>query len=210
MNKLTKGAIAGAAGITLLLGGGTTFALWNSSAEVAGGTIESGNLVVAVATELVDGVKRDIAGVWTDQTKAPINLATFRAAPGDVLTYTKVMHITATGDNLVALLKLDAGSIVKGDSSVPADVELAEYLTSTAVLEATGPGITKNLPPELYRTVAGLPGEYTITAGSAGVSRDVTVAVTITFPKNAAAGFENNTMLGSVSLQDMVISLTQI
>ena len=38
MNKLTKGAIATAAGIALLLGGAGTFALWNGQTTIAGGT----------------------------------------------------------------------------------------------------------------------------------------------------------------------------
>ena len=47
MNKLTKGAIATAAGIALLLGGAGTFALWNGQTTIAGGTISTGTLAIA-------------------------------------------------------------------------------------------------------------------------------------------------------------------
>ncbi|TFD65083.1 alternate-type signal peptide domain-containing protein [Cryobacterium sp. Hb1] len=208
MNKLTKGAIAGAAGLTLLLGGGTTFALWNSSAEVPGGTIVAGNL--AVAPSMVDGV--EAVGTWIvkDGTAAgraiPV-LSNFKASPGDVLVYTKSMHITASGDNLVAELALAPGSIVASETSVPADVNLAEYLVGTAVLTADGTGISDNYF-EAYRTVTTGPTKYVVTPGTGVVDEDVTVEVTITFP-NGALGLENTMMLGSVALQDMAVTLTQ-
>ncbi|TFD26556.1 MULTISPECIES: alternate-type signal peptide domain-containing protein [Cryobacterium] len=208
MNKLTKGAIAGAAGLTLLLGGGTTFALWNSSAEVSGGTIVAGNL--AVAPSMVDGV--EAVGTWIvkDGTAAgraiPV-LSNFTASPGDVLVYTKSMHITASGDNLVAELALAPGSIVASETSVPADVNLAEYLVGTAVLTADGTGISDNYF-EAYRMVTTGPTKYVVTPGTGVVDEDVTVEVTITFP-NGALGLENTMMLGSVALQDMAVTLTQ-
>jgi alternate signal-mediated exported protein len=97
MNKLTKGAIAGGAGIVLLMGGAGTFALWNDSASVDGGTIASGTL----------GLESAGAGVWEDVSPdavAPgvINPASFLTVPGDTLTYTQSFTIDATGDNLVA------------------------------------------------------------------------------------------------------------
>ncbi|WP_104127164.1 alternate-type signal peptide domain-containing protein [Cryobacterium sp. Y57] len=208
MNKLTKAAIAGAAGLTLLLGGGTTFALWNSSAAVSGGTIIAGNLVVTPTVS--NGV--EVAGIWSvkdetaEGTEIPV-LANFKASPGDVLVYTKSMHITASGDNLVADLALAPGSIKATKTSVPADENLAEYLEGTAVLTARGTGITDNYS-ESYRTVATGSTKYVVTPGTGVVDEDVTVEVTITFP-NGALGRENTMMLGSVTLQDMAVTLTQ-
>src|SRR6188474_1998822 len=82
MNKLTKGTIAGAAGIALLLGGAGTFALWNDTADIAGGTISSGELSIDATT----------AGVWQDVSfdKTPpvvIDPATFLMVPGDTVEY---------------------------------------------------------------------------------------------------------------------------
>lgn len=102
MNKLTKGAIAGGAGIVLLMGGAGTFALWNDSASVDGGTIQSGTLSIANAS----------AGVWEDVSAdsaapGPINPTTFLTVPGDELTYTQSFEIDATGNNLVAEFDYD-------------------------------------------------------------------------------------------------------
>ncbi len=186
MNKLLSGAIAGAAGIALLLGGAGTFALWNSTAAVSGGTIVAGNLLVA---------DNGTVGTWA-VNGTPVVLSSFRAIPGDVLTYKKSVAVTATGKNLVATLGLGAASITATSAS-PADTALAAYLTKSAVLSATGVGIT----------AAG--SNYTVTAGTAGVSQNVTVTATITFPKSTTAGFENNTKLGSVSLNNLTVALTQ-
>lgn len=186
MNKLFKGAIAGAAGVALLLGGAGTLASWNSSADVAGGKIVAGNLAVA---------DTGTAGTWTANGTA-INISTFKAVPGDTLVYTKTMAITAQGDNLVANLALAPASI-SAVSTGAADVALASYLNKTAALSATGTGIS------------GSGTSYTITAGANGVAQNVTASVTISFPKNGAAGFENNTKLGQVTLDKMALTLTQ-
>ncbi len=192
MNKLAKATIAATFATALLLGGAGTLASWNSSANVSGGTIVAGNLVVTEPTPAS-------AGVWT-ANGAAVDLASFRAVPGDALVLTKTMHITATGNNLVATLGITPGSITApATGATAADTALAAYLTSTATLTATGTGIS------------GSNNVFTVTAGTAGVDQDVTVAVTITFPKNATAGFgaEASTKLGTVSLAALAISLTQ-
>lgn len=189
MNKLLKGAIAGAAGVALLLGGAGTFAYWNSSTAISGGTIVAGNLAVTDPGP---------AGVWTANGSAtPIVLANYLVVPGDVLTYTKTMSVTATGNNLVATLALSTASIT-GSTAGTADTALAAYLTTTAIITATGTGITGAGPT------------YTVTAGTAGVQQDVVVTATITFPRSPTLGAENNTMLGSVSLDNLALSLTQV
>jgi alternate signal-mediated exported protein len=197
MNKLVKGAVATAVGAALLMGGAGTFAYWNDSVGITGGTIVAGNLSV------VDATPSD--GVWTVQkdgtgtaTTVP-SIASFVASPGDKFTYVKTVKINATGNNLVATLALTPGSIVAA-SSTTANNALAAYLTSTASISATGTGISAG-------TVA---GTYNVTAGAAGVtSRDVTLTVVINFPKSGTAGFENNTKLGSVNLSGIAVTLNQ-
>jgi len=198
MNKLVKGAIATAVGSALLMGGAGTFAYWNDSVGITGGTIVAGNLAVADATPT--------DGVWTVQkdgtgtaTTVP-NIASFVASPGDKFTYTKTVKITATGNNLVATLALTPGSIVAATPASAANTALASYLTSTSTIAATGTGVSAG-------TVA---GTYNVTAGTVGVSaRDVTVSVVVTFPKSTTAGFENNTKLGSVNLSGLAVTLNQ-
>jgi alternate signal-mediated exported protein len=187
MNKLAKGAIAGAAGIALLLGGAGTFAFWNSSATVAGGTITAGNLLISNPTP----------GVWKDQNGATIDITTYKIVPGDTLTYTDDVDLTVTGNNLVATLALGAGSITPVAGTGAAGTALAGFLTENAVLTATGTGISGASPT------------YTITAGAAGVVQPVTVAVTLKFPNVNTAGFENAAKTGAVSLSNMTLTLTQ-
>ena len=124
MNKLTKGTIVGAAGIALLLGGAGTFALWNDSASVDGGTVTSGTLYF-------DAVR---AGTWQDvsvpATPKPIaDITGFRTVPGDVLTYTSDVVVNATGQNLVA--KFDAA--YKNTTALPTG-----FTAAVTVKDSTG------------------------------------------------------------------------
>jgi alternate signal-mediated exported protein len=191
MNKLTKAAIAGGVGIALLLGGAGTLATWNSSTGITGGTIVAGNLLVSDPGPI---------GTWTANGVAlsASQFSTFLAVPGDVLVLTKTMKITATGNNLVASLSLAPGSIA-GTTTGLADSALATYLTKTAVLTASGAGIT------------GLGPSYTVTPGTTGVAQNVTVTVTISFPRNGTAGLvaEDATKTGSVVLSGLAVTLTQ-
>lgn len=190
MNKLAKGAIAGAAGIVLLLGGAGTFAFWNSSAGVSGGTVVAGNLQV---------VNDGTAGVWEDQTGATIDIANYRIVPGDVLTYTDDLTVTAVGDHLQATLALGPNSVTPSDGGTSGpDYDLAQALQKTAVLDASGAGITGTSP-----------GPYTVAPGTTPVVRTVTVTVTLTFPQGTAGQY-NSTKLGSVDLSNMDVTLTQI
>ena len=132
MNKLTKGTIAGAAGIVLLLGGAGTFALWNDSADITGGTVTSGTLYF-------DAVR---AGTWQDVspdvgnpkgTPVPIpNIANFLTVPGDVLTYTSTVVVNATGTNLLA----NFGVAFDGTAALPAGLSTAVTVNGAPV---TGP-----------------------------------------------------------------------
>jgi alternate signal-mediated exported protein len=101
MNRATKGAIAaGAAGI-LLLGGAGTFALWEDTANISGGTVSTGELKLVLGT-----------GTWaeTDSPDTAINIDNFKMAPGDSLTYTTTVTATATGNNLHGELKINETS----------------------------------------------------------------------------------------------------
>lgn len=81
MNKLTKAAIAGAAGIALLLGGAGSLAYWNDSADVTSTSINSGSLSVEVESAARDTTITD----WV---------------PGDTATYTANVKVVAAGDNI--------------------------------------------------------------------------------------------------------------
>jgi len=191
MNKLLKGSIAGAVGVALLLGGAGTFANWNSSAAAgSNATISAGTLVLTPSST---------AGIWKSGVTTIVPSA-FTAVPGDVLTYTKTVNITATGNNLVATVGLVPGAFTAKNSAVPADVSLAGYLTKTAKIDVTGTGITGTAPA------------YVVTAGAAGITNlAAVVTVTITFPKSGTVGdvTEDGTKLGAVNLSDLAVTLTQ-
>lgn len=179
MNKLIKGAVAGTAGIALLLGGAGTFALWNDSTTVAGGTITSGQLDIANQT----------AGVWKNGA-ATIDIATYKVVPGDVLTYTTTFDAIATGNTLKATLALGDNAITPTTPADPEDIALASFLTDSATATATG--------------LTGTAPNYEVAVGT----NTVTVTATITFA-NGVAGAENGAMLGSVNLSGFNITLTQ-
>jgi alternate signal-mediated exported protein len=94
MNKLTKSAIAGAAGIALLLGGAGSLAYWNSAATVGGTTITAGTLTIT-----------SDPGATTTYTSSGDSVALI--VPGDSVTVTQPVTISATGDHLKAKLEID-------------------------------------------------------------------------------------------------------
>ncbi|MDR1799826.1 MAG: alternate-type signal peptide domain-containing protein [Bifidobacteriaceae bacterium] len=118
----TKGLVAGAAGLALLLGG-ATFATWSDSGEADPGSVTHGNLDLAaefdsltiydvssdrvnqadaVATLLHDKTSQDKGGNAIDQ-------ANFKAVPGDSIELDlKGIEVTLSGDNMKADLTLSA------------------------------------------------------------------------------------------------------
>lgn len=127
MNKTTKGAIAGAAGIVLLLGGAGTFALWNDSTSFDGGTITSGTLSI---DDSATGAWKDVSSDGPVGGTAIADIDAFRVVPGDTLAYTQNITIHATGDNLLATFGY---SLSGGDVAAPvsATVTVKDSLGAT-------------------------------------------------------------------------------
>lgn len=107
MNNKLK---AGAAGIAAaaILAGGSTFALWDKTAGVEGGTITNGTLdVSAVAVGQFDTStdRSDAAAIpGTELTGHVIDLDTWRGAPGDKVAFVYDVDGALQGDNLTANL----------------------------------------------------------------------------------------------------------
>jgi spore coat-associated protein N len=139
MHKPLKGAIAlGAAGL-LLLGGAGTYALWSDSVTLDGGTINAGQLDLAVTT----------AGAWADVstgTPVAIDIDDFLIVPGDVLTYSLSATLQAEGDNLEATLEADP-------TSITADEGLADDITVTTAVSTGGVAITGPITEDNDRDV---------------------------------------------------------
>ena len=128
MNKVTKGALAAAAGAAILVGGAGTMAAWNSSVGTNGGTVTAGQLNLT-ATD---------TGSWkwggTGANAGNVfNPATETLVPGDVVVYTATYKITAVGTNLKATLTPTLGGVTG---------ELATYLTVTPTGGGTGIPVT--------------------------------------------------------------------
>ncbi|MCL2514601.1 MAG: alternate-type signal peptide domain-containing protein, partial [Microbacteriaceae bacterium] len=112
MNKLFKGAVAGAAGVALLLGGAGTFALWNTDMPIGDSqTITAGTLAWA----------NPGTGTWLLNGQA-VDPSTALLVPGDVLTYTVTgATYTATGDYIAGTIGADWAGLAPGGSGADAD-----------------------------------------------------------------------------------------
>jgi alternate signal-mediated exported protein len=184
MNKLTKGAIATAAGVILLMGGAGTLASWNSSATAgASQTISAGSLGVTAGT----------AGVWKNAAGTTITPSSYKIVPGDVLTYTQTFNLAATGDNLLFTVSATPGAIA-GATSATADTKLAAQTSSSATYTVSGSNIAASTSANTYKV-----------ASNSGTST-VTITMTVQFPYAAA---DNTSQLGSITLGAGAITLLQ-
>jgi alternate signal-mediated exported protein len=173
--KMVKGMVAGALGLSLLLGGGT-FALWYDSQSVAEASVNSGELGFTIGTQS-----------WKNGA-TPIDIATYKIVPGDVLTLTSNITIGAVGDNLKATLSADT-------SGVLGDAALSDALTFD--LDVTG--LTESNP-----------GQFEVT--SADNDETVVAVLTITLPQvetGTLDAADQSNWWGSVA-QNEAINLSSI
>lgn len=134
MQKKTKGALAAGAAVLLLAGGAGSLAYWSDSENIAGSSINSGELSLDPAA--VDG--------WYDVSTNPgpgnpgvkVDPASFRIVPGDTLEYRSSVTIRADGDNLRATMTADP-------SGITGDPELASKITTSLTTTGAGPNITE-------------------------------------------------------------------
>jgi alternate signal-mediated exported protein len=183
MNKLVKGAIAGAVGVALLLGGAGTFALWNSSIGVASGNVATGTLAFGTST----------GATWTDvspgATTSTFDPTTQKIVPGDVVKLTQTVSVSATGKNLVATLAYAPSSV-----AIPSDL-VGKLVPTITVTKLAGDA-----------TVTGS-GPYTITPVAGGTTT-FTVVLTFTFDKTLPTGIVGQNE--SVDLSGASFTLTQV
>ncbi|WP_022882044.1 alternate-type signal peptide domain-containing protein [Gryllotalpicola ginsengisoli] len=199
MNKLIKGAVAGAAGIALLLGGAGTFALWNDSAAIgSGSTINSGSLKLGTPTG-PDGTGSPTwtlkhAGSSETTTIASSDLASTLIVPGDTLEYVAAVPITALGKNLSAELSINS-SDVTGSTFLKSALQYS--------LSASGTGVTKK-STNVYQVSNNLDG-----------TQSVTVTVDIALPSEVGNAGTDGSYHGqdgqgeTVNLNALKLTLTQ-
>lgn len=121
-NNVLKGVGVAAAG-AVLLGGLATYASWSDSTNIEGGTIQSGQLAVEHTDTKVQDTSPARGGVAHD-----IDLATWKAVPGDQVTITAGLDIAVEGDNILAAL--DASAL---KASIPQGAE--DYVSYTIELQ---------------------------------------------------------------------------
>lgn len=208
MNNKTKGAIAGIAGIALLAGG-TTFALWNDDASIAGGVITAGNLEVATVGT---ATWKDISADRTDANHTIASLAAFKIIPGDTIEGTFGIDAALQGDNMVANLGLALDGLSPEGSLLadPSVVEISYSLVKadgTAVASATDialgtPASVKFASADNSNNVAALP---TLPAALNGVA-DYKVVVNVHFLNATSA---RDRVQATADLQDLGVTLEQ-
>ncbi|ROP65357.1 alternate-type signal peptide domain-containing protein [Curtobacterium sp. PhB115] len=179
MHKIVTGAIAGAAGIALLLGGAGTFALWNASASSAASSVSSGTLTLSANN---DGAWKDI----TNGRNAAINPTTALMVPGNSYQFTQTLNIGATGQDLKANLTYAGGSIT-GDAALLAatDKTLAVSSSSASVVKSSS-------------------ADNTYVVSPSSTTSTVKVVFTVTLPSTATTG-----QGGSINLSALTFTLTQ-
>jgi len=196
MNKLVKGSIAGAVGVALLLGGGSTFALWNDAAGVAGGTVSSGTLdIVSTGNASWTDVSPEL--LTANPTGVPITtIGSYKIVPGDVLELKQQVTIKATGTNLLGELTYDAASVDIDAALLPyVDFDFEATAATTPVGDAS--------------VTAGATNVYTIDPSATGGTTVVNVVITVTFD-DATDEQNGQTISNGIDLTDLSFTLTQV
>jgi len=188
MNKLTKGAIATAAGVALLLGGAGTFALWNGSVSVAGGTIDTGTLSISKVG----------SPTWVDNsTSTPATVTgAVVAVPGDTYTLTQQVTIAETGNNIKANFVASAASIASAFGAA----NVGTVVTTVSLVAQTG-----SLTNAAF--TAGAANNWVVTPGTAPTTT-VNVVTTVTF-NSAVTGTTAQGITKAVDLSGLTYTLTQ-
>lgn len=188
MNKFAKGSLAAGAGIVLLLGGAGTLAYWNSEAKLSGGSINTGQLHLDTAE-----------GTWTQSGETIEDVDKWTMVPGDELTYTTNLLLSAEGDNLEGEIVLDGDSIVR--TGAVADAIAVTFAVDESAL-ATPAGGTVDYS-------AGDPavaGDEKITFDGPG-TYTIPVTVTVSFPFGDLA--DNSSMGAQLDLSGATFTATQ-
>ncbi|MCW2735737.1 alternate-type signal peptide domain-containing protein [Nocardioides sp.] len=108
-NKLVlKGALTVATGTALLVGGFGSFALWSEQDPLPSDPISAGELSLQAQT-----------GSWVDESEGAANAtwdpATDKLVPGDTVSLTVPLTVTAVGKNLAGRIDLDGSALDVAD-----------------------------------------------------------------------------------------------
>jgi alternate signal-mediated exported protein len=184
MNKLIKGAVTGAAGIALLLGGAGTFAAWNTSSNVAP--------TAPVNTGILKINSSSAVGWFTDANATQaVNVNSFHAVPGDRLYYKATADIVAVGDHLQAEIGVDQSTL---KAQLGPDGSSNTLTASVASVAGTG--------------ISASNGHYIFKANDSDIQ--ATVVVEVDFPLGDSSDSDNTGENSTIKLDPLSITLTQI
>jgi alternate signal-mediated exported protein len=187
MNKLTSGAIVGTLGITLLLGGASTFAMWNQSTTANVGTVAAGTLTIANSgTPSWKNISADVPAAAQNIT----NIASYKIVPGDTLEMTQTFTVAASGDNLKATLAYDPATI-----GAVSDADKALKAAAQVAMSAAGGGVTTDATTKVVSIAPTSTGVNTVTV-------KLTVALPATVSGTTAQG-------GALNLSAVAFNLVQ-
>lgn len=174
-----RGALAAGTATALLLGGFGAFALWNDSQDAgATGAIATGLLELDPIAESVQWQLDNPQGGGAAVTIA--DLTTFRASPGDVLSYNVPVTGTVTGSDITAELTVDFDQI----------------------------GIDPAVDSDVTITVAGADGQLIEIVGTAaGTAIDEIVSVRVEFAESMTGGMN---LPAAVDVDGMDLVLQQL
>lgn len=188
MNKFAKGSVAAGAGLVLLLGGVGTLAYWNDNVALNGGTINAGELSLEAG-----------GGEWSQGGTTITDIEQFSLVPGDELSYTVDLQLTAEGDNIQGTVELDRGSLTFLDANGVENPELAEEF------DIEFAPVAGTLPDS--KAVTYDPGTETFSFDGAGAyAIEVEVAVDFPFDENDE---QNQSQGASVNLDKLSFTATQ-
>ena len=194
MNKFTKGAIATGAAVVLLMGGAGTLAYWNDSENLTAGAtgISSGTLDVAPtgtpAWTVAPLTATTPTNVW-GTPQAITNISTFKMVPGDRVTYTAQVNVTATGQTLKATFTPSGFAAASATSGS----ELYALLNANTTVTVSGLGTPTA-------------GVYTVPANATTLA---TVTVTVNWP-NGTTAVDNAAKLQTVNFTQLGVNVTQV
>lgn len=194
MKKTTKGALAAAASAVLLAGGAGSLAYWTDAEDIAGGSIASGQLDIALISCDSDWTLDEDGGLGGP-------LAGREIVPGDTLTKACSFTITAEGDHLEGELSVGTPTLTGDDASFIEDLQVtADYTVDRGTAEeATYTSQDAGSAPIDFED-----GVYTLDAD-----------VTVVFPfdgDTSTAGvvdIDNTTQNAEAALGAITVQLTQ-
>lgn len=186
--KLVKVAVASTLGVMLLIGG-STYALWSSTAIANNGAvISTGDLQVTAASP------QKWFDVTTETPKEIPTLADYRLAPGNTIQLEQEITAVVVGDNLEGTLSV----------KIPNDTQSApifeQALFSLEIFDKEGRRLLPMITglEDLTQTIPYLP----VTDADGDI---YTVRVTVELPNTA----DNTTKLQTIALNNMAITLSQ-